>query len=365
MLVDLTSPERDTLDTLIAERDANGPTITSSTLQAELLAANASYKSPAVFQSCVVPLTGILSVERQGRYSFVEAHGVAGIATVTSIATVGINPFVDGDRIEIKPRQGAWILMQLPTQPLAVGLIRTGNFASYVLAGGEWSVAESNPEIKRVIAQPLERVSTSTSTLSVMTEAVGVKFITGETPSGGNVEISTSGVSGSVTAYVDRGFGLELLGEYSYTGSPSVTDVATGLAAAINALYLVVHNFQASSAIGVVTVIPQDGLGAIADTYVLSSVDTGDCVSVAAGFGLANGGTDAVAGVEAAGTVNQLETPAIDGTVIEITNEMTSAALTLDKIAGVGNFATGKVLAAKESARVKYNSALGEFTHFV
>src|SRR5688572_6998889 len=104
MLVDLTSPERETLDQLIAERDANGPTITSSTLQAELLAANASYKSPAVFQSCVVPLTGILSVERQGKWNFVEAYGVSGVATVTSIATVGINPFQEGDRIEIKPR---------------------------------------------------------------------------------------------------------------------------------------------------------------------------------------------------------------------------------------------------------------------
>jgi hypothetical protein len=364
MLVDLTSPARETLDQLIAERDANGPTITSSTLQAELLAANASYKSPAVFQSVVVPLTGILSVERQGRYSFVEAHGVSGIATVTSIATVGINPFVDGDRIEIKPRAGAWVLMQLPTQPLTVGLIRTGNFASYVLSGGEWSVAESNPEIKRVIAQPLERVSTSTSTLAVMTEAVGVKYITGETPSGGNVEISTSGVSGSVTAYVDRGFGIELLGEYSYTGSPSVTDVATGLSAAINALYLVAHNFQASSALGVVTVIPQDGLGAIADTYVLSSVDTGDCVSVAVGFGLANGGTDAVAGSEAAGTISEILTPAIDGTVIEITNEMSADDITFDNGAG-SNIATIKVLPALETCRMKWNASLDKWTHFV
>jgi len=364
MLVDLSQPEIATLNDLLTERATNGPTITATTLQMELLAANASYKSAADYQQVTVS-GATLNVERRGKYNWVSARGVSTVATITAIAASGINPFVEGDQILVQPQAGFWLQMQLPTQALAMNLIRAGNFVAYTLTGGEWAVLASNPEIRRVIATPLERVAVSSATLAVMTDNIGVRFITGETPAGGEVEITTAGASGSVSAYVDQGFGLELLGTYAYTGSPSLTDVATGLAAAINAGYLVAHNYAASSALGVVTVIPPDGLGALADTYLLSTVDTGDCVSVAAGFGVANGGTDAVAGVEANGTISELLTPAIDGTVIEITNEMATATLTLAKISGVGDFATSKALPAKSSCRIKYNSSLGEWTHFV
>lgn len=367
MLVEFTSQEELTLKQLAAERVANGPTVTNSTLQAALMATNASWQSAPNVQAVVFSGT-TLSVERLGRFNYVRAKGATQTASITAITAATAVPFSEGDTITIRIYEsGWWLRMSISGLPKSILLHDETHQITLVYIGGAWSAVSSNPPMSQTWSMPPVSQSATSATLAMNSDSVSLKYLTAETAATGEIEITTSGASGSVTAYVDEGSGVMLLGTYAYTGSPTVTSVAAGLVAAIAAEYaLGNHLYTATNTLGVVDIAIPAGLGSSANTYVLSTVDTGDCVSVAAGYGVANGGTDGVDGVEANGTIEIIDFPATDGAIVRVTNEMAANTLTFDGPSVPGsNIVVTKTLAAYESALFIYSGALSKWSGIV
>lgn len=364
MIVDKTPAEIAVIDTLIQERTANGPSITNTTLQSALLTANASWKSSPEVQNVTFSGT-TLGFERRGRFNYVVAEGATQTSIVNALSNTGTVAFEPFDTVTIAPKEGKWLNMQMPGQPKGILMTQEDHQISFQLVGGTWGTVSSNPSMIQAWTMPPVRMSITTATLPLIGDSVSLKYLTAETPAGGSITISTSGASGSVTAYVDEGYGAFLLGSYTYSGSPTTTAVATGLKDAIHANYLLgLHTYDATSLVAVVTVIPPQGLGSLANGYLLSTIDTGSAVSVAAGFGLANGGTDGVDGAEADGTIDTIQTPATDGMIIVIVNEMAANTITLGTSPPI-DIATIKALGPKKAAMLMYSDILGLWTHFV
>lgn len=362
MLVDKTPNEIAVLDQLIIERASNGPSVTNSTLQAALLQTNASYKSPADYQAITVA-ANTLYVERRGKWNYATIRGLSSSVTITAITNSGISPFVEGDSIEVRSKLGFVADMQITGQPSGLILSDPSKFVTYVMdSNGGWALTASNPSLANIKADGYTRYSITTPTLAMYGGAASVRYLGAETPATGDVTINTSGVAGSVSSYVDEaGYGAMLLGTFSYTGSPTTTTVAAGLAAAIHANYLaLVHFYDASNTGPQVDIVPPQGRGAFANAYVLSSVDTGDCASTPTGF---SGGVD---GAETNGTIEVISMPLTDGVEITILNEMAANTLTFDGPAVAGsNLATTNTLQPYECCKFKGSEFLGKYSKIV
>lgn len=366
MLVEWTSQEEATLRQLAAERVANGPTVTNSTLQAALMATNASWQSAPNVQAVVFSGT-TLSVERLGRFNYVRAKGATQTASITAITAATVVPFSEGDTITIRIYEsGWWLRMSIPGLPKSILLHDETHQITLQYIGGAWSAVSSNPPMSQTWSMPPVSQSATSATLAINSDSVSLKYLTAETPATGSVEITTIGAAGpsSVTIYVDEGAGLMLLGTYASASASSVTDVAVGLVAAIAAEYaLGNHLYTATNTLGVVDIAIPAGLGASANTYVISTVDTGDWVSVATGYGVGNGGTDGVDGTEADGTIEVIEFPATDGAIVAIINEMTANTISLDGPSVVGsNIGGTKTIEAQGAAMLMYSVALSKWT---
>ena len=363
MLVDKTPAEIEVLDTLIAERTANGPTITQTTLQAALAADNASWKSPADWQ-LVTFSASALPVERRGKFMFVKARGATSRSAFTTITASGIVPFSEGDQITIKAQDGFLLDANLAGQPASVLMFADSHKVTYELIGSSWALVSSNPTIADLVVRTPERLAITSATLAMSGKVASVRYLTAETKATGNVTITVAGTSGSVTAYVDEGYTPFLLGTYSYTGSPTETAVAAGLVADIQArLAALEHEYDASNVLGVVSIIVPDGRGASANSYIISNITTGDCVATSDWFGVANGGTDGVDGAEANGSIEVINAGTADGTVITIINEMASNTIVLDSSSNPStNLSSVKVIEAKDSATLIYSGTLGKWS---
>ena len=360
MLVELTPAQIAILETLINERSANGAAISNSTLQSALLSNNASWKSNPEVQTVTFAGTS-LGFERRGRYNYVTASGETKTATVDTIVNTGTAAFAEFDQVTIRPAQGKLLSMAIPGQPKTILLSDPTHYITLGLADGAWGLVASNPPAASSWVMPSVAVDATTATLAMIGDSAIVRYLTGETPATGTVTITASGASGTVSAYVDEGYGADLIGSYTYAGTPGNNAVAAGLAADINARYLVGQSlYDATAALAVVTIIPPQGKGALANTYVISTADSGSATSVAAGF---SGGVN---GAEASGTIELIQAAAQDGTIIRITNGNSAYPITFDGPAVPGsNIATTKTLQPYESSLFIYSDALAAWSGFV
>ena len=163
-----------------------------------------------------------------------------------------------------------------------------------------------------------------------------------------------------MSAYVDEGYGADLIGSYTYTGTPGNNAVAAGLAADINARYFGWQSlYDATAALAVVTIIPP--LQGHWLTRMLSVPPIPALLRRwAAGF---SGGVN---GAEASGTIELIQAAAQDGRFIRITNGNSVYPITFDGPAVPGsNIATTKTLQPYESSLFIYSDAPAAWSGFV
>lgn len=276
----------------------NAGAVTTDDLSAAIGQARNSNSQPFPAQNVTIS-GGAITASRFERLTWVEVDngGIAGqtLATISGSSPDTFEPY------DI-------LFLTLPAGQLGLFVDSTGNIATdgtlympdsdavlmLAYVNASWKVlAQSgvyNPRNGR-----LDRVSatidnaTGVITLllpSNIIEAVSEK--TAETLATATVTFLLAGVAGRYTAFVDMGFGAIEIGAYDYAAFEPVNNLATNLAANINA-GSGIHGFTALAVGAAVTITAPTGTGAGANLYVLSESNTGGATTALIPWG---GGVD-------------------------------------------------------------------------
>jgi len=279
----------------VAALQTSGQLVTNSTVNAAVVAANASFAAPYVITTLELDASGNANIVRNAKTQYIILDTYASAATDTLSAIVEANTWDDGDSVYLLVMTGKQITVELSA--VAVTLRDAGDFVKLVRIYGQWQLESVSPNHSGENAGTVENIQLTTGTTTFFS-STSIAAITGVgvgTPAAAVYTIT--GVSGSAGDAIY----LDVDGVQIAEGSDgsSIDNMGIDLAAKVN----LGTDFTASYNSGTNELTVTDALnrGALGNSFLLGSLETnGAAGSVTTQF------TGGVSGAEAAATVDTI-----------------------------------------------------------
>jgi len=312
---DFTSGEATALQA-VAALQAGGQLVTNTTVNAAVVAANASFAAPFVITTLVLDSSGNANIVRSAKFNHFILDTYASAATDTLSAIVETNTWSDGDVVYFHVMTGKTIEVELSA--VTVALRVAGDFVKLVRVYGQWILESVSPNfasegrgavesIQLTAAASFFTSTTSIASVTALTVGTGAAAVYTITAIAGTGDLIYLDVDGVQIAAGDVDTSIDLMG----------ADLATKINAGTD--------FTASYNSGTNELTITDALnrGTLGNSFLLGSLElNGAAGSVTTQF---TGGANGAESPSVVDTINGL----LAGQTKYIHNAMTVETLTL------------------------------------
>jgi len=179
----------------VAALQTSGQLVTNATVNAAVVAANASFAAPFVITTLVLDSSGNANIVRSAKFNHYILDTYASAASDTFSAIVEANTWSDGDVVYFHVMTGKTIEVSLSV--VAVALRNAGDFVKLVRIYGEWQLESVSPNHQAESVGTVEniQITTGTTTFFSSTSIVVITGVGVGTPAAAVYTIT--GVSGS------------------------------------------------------------------------------------------------------------------------------------------------------------------------